>query len=332
VASNFKYIIPPEVVRRSNRQDKYENRVSNWTRLWDGEEPFDAAFLGAPLGKAAQSGTSGAAGGPNAVREAFMANTTYSPDFDVDLQQLRVADLGDVVMHITDVLRCHRNIKEAVTEFYGRVGDKLLVLVGGDHSITCPVVEGYCLTHPGQRLGLIHFDAHNDVRSFEAGGPTNGTPIRGILEGPATVAGRNVVQLGIHGFMNSSYYKGYCQEQGMTVVSVREIRRRGIDEVVQQAVSLATSETHAVYVSVDIDVLSLAYAPGTGAASAEGLEPWDVLEAMFVLGQHPAVVGLDLVCLDPLRDFNNYTARTAAGIILTFLGGFLLRHTGGKGY
>jgi hypothetical protein len=53
-------------------------------------------------------------------------------------------------------------------------------------------------------LSWLRLNAHNDLRSFEADGPANGTSIRGILEGPAAVTGRNLVQLGIHGFMNSS--------------------------------------------------------------------------------------------------------------------------------
>jgi len=332
LALQFKYIIPPEVVRRSNRQDTNEVRVANWVTQWDGSEDFDVCFLGAPLGRAAQSGTSGTAAAPNAVRDAFVGYTTYSPDFDVELSPLKVRDLGDVVMHTTDVLRCHRNIQEAVAELCARVGDKLLVVVGGDHSITCPVVEGYYRTHPGQRLGVVHFDAHNDVRSFDSGGPTNGTPIRGIMEGPAAVEGRRIVQLGIHGFMNSSRYKKYCEEQGVTVFSAREIRKQGMDKVLEQAITIATADADAVYLSFDIDVLSLPYAFGTGAASAEGVEAWDALEALFILGQHPKVVGLDIVCIDPLRDVNNSTARVGTSLILTFLGGFMLRHLGGKGY
>jgi len=328
----FKYIRSPEIIRKVYRQDPFELRVNNWITTWDGEENFDVALLGAPLGKASQNGTSGTAAAPNSVREAFLINTTYSPDFDVDLASLRVRDLGDVTMHMTDVIRCHANIKQAVAEFYEHIGNKLLLLVGGDHSITCPAVEGYCRAHLEQRLGLIHFDAHNDVRSLEYGGPTNGTPMRGIVEGPSNVEGKNLVQLGVHGFMNSSVYKKYCEDQGITVVSAREIRQRGTEEILKQAIAISSENTEAIYISVDIDVLALPYAFGTSAASPEGLQPWDLLEAMFILGQHPKVVALDIVCIDPLRDFRDYTSRMGASLILTFLGGFVLRHTGGRGY
>ena len=328
----FKNILAPELIRRSLREDRYEKRVNNWITPWDGIDGIDVGLLMVPFAKAAQSGTSGSALAPNTMRQAFLTNTTYSPDFDVDIQSLNVRDLGDVRLHMTDILQCHASIKEAVVEVYHRIGEFLLVVVGGDHSITCPVVEGYCQAHPEERIGIIHFDAHNDVRNFEDGGPTNGTPFRGILEGPSKVEGNNLVQLGIHGFMNSSYYKLYCENQGVTVISAREIRKRGIQSVMDKAIDIASQGTESIYVSVDIDVLSLPYAFGTGAATPEGVEAWDLLEALFFLGQHPKVRALDLVCIDPLRDFQNYTTRMGASIILTFLGGYLIRRTGGRGY
>ena len=328
----FEYIMYPELVRRSTREDKFEKRVNNWIRPWDGSEPFDAALLGVPFSKAAQSGSSGASQAPNAIRQAFLMNTTYSPDFDVDLEPLRVRDIGDVRIHMTDVGVSHSNMKGAMAEVYRKAGEVIVVSVGGDHSITCPLVEGYCLAHPTEKVGLIHFDAHNDVRNFEDGGPTNGTPIRGIVEGPARVEGHNIAQVGIHGFMNSSYYKRYCDEHDIRVFTARDVRKLTMEAVIAEAINIASDGTDSIYVTVDIDVLKIAYAMGTGAAGPEGVDPWDLLEALFALGQHSKVRAMDLVCIDPLRDFRDLTSRTGASIILTFLGGFLLRKTGGRGY
>lgn len=329
----FKYIRPPEVIRRVfHRLDPNETRVNNWLTTWDGKEDFDVALLGAPFGKAAQNGTSGTAAAPNSLREAFSINTTYSSDFDVDLLPLKVRDLGDVIMHVTDVVRCQDNIKKAIAELFETLGDKILLLMGGDHSITCSAVEGYCQAHSAKRLGIIHFDAHNDVRSTEHGGPTNGTPMRRIVEGPSNVEGSNLVQMGIHGFMNSSSYKKYCDDRGISIVSARKIRQIGIEKALKHALEIVSQNTQAIYISVDIDVLALPFTFGTGVATPEGLSQWDLLEAMFVLGQNPKVVALDIVCIDPLRDFRDYTSRMGASILLTFLGGFVLRHTGGKGY
>lgn len=328
----LEYILPPELVRRSTREDRYEKRVSNWCVPWDRVEQPDAGLLMVPFSRAAQRGDNGGAGAPNALRLALTSFTTYSPDFDVDLQPLRVRDFGDTRLHMTDIPLSHRMIEEAVLEFYHHAGEPILISIGGDHSITCPLVQGYCRAHPHEQVGIVHFDAHNDVRNFEDGGPTNRTPFRGILEGPANVAGRNLVQIGIHGFMNSAYYKRYCDEQEITVISGRELRRRGIDDVMAQALAIASQGTDSIYVSFDIDVISSAWAPGTGASTPEGMEPWDALEAMFGLGREPKVKALDIVCIDPLRDLREATAKLGASLVLTFLGGLVPRRTGGKGY
>ena len=86
MAEIFDYISPPELIRTSTREDRYEKRVSNWITAWNGKEPFDVALLSVPFGRASLNGSSGTALAPNAIRQAFPTNTTYSPDFDVDLQ------------------------------------------------------------------------------------------------------------------------------------------------------------------------------------------------------------------------------------------------------
>jgi formiminoglutamase len=332
MTKELKYILPPSVIYRSQRKDRLESRVCNWLHPWEGERDGDVAFLGVPFSRASLSGISGAGAAPNAIRQSFLRNTTYSPDFDIDIQMLKAYDLGDVRQHVTDILGTHANIRDAVIEAYHELGEILLLIVGGDHSITCPSVEGFCSVYPERSVGIIHFDAHNDVRSLDSDGPSNGTPFRGILEGPSRIRGRNLVQIGIHGFMNSSAYKGYCDEQGITVISSRQVRKRGIESVMREALEIAKDGTNRLYVSVDIDVLSFPFAPGTAAASPEGLEPWDLLEAMFILGQEPSVLAVDLVCVDPVRDFQDYTSRMASSILLTLLAGYVVRKTGGRGY
>ncbi len=332
MSQRFNYINSPELIRHTNLEDRYEKRVSNLITPWDGIEAFDVGLLMIPFSRAGRRGDSGASGAPNAIRQTFANNTSYSPDFDVDLKDLHIRDLGDVRLHMTDILLCHSNMKKAMEEICNVAGDALLVCVGGDHSVTCPLVEGYCLAHPEERLGVIHFDAHNDVRDFQDNGPTNGTPIRGILEGPARVEGPNLCQVGIHGFMNSSYYKKYCEKKGVSVIPSRDVRRRGIENTMEEAIQIASNGTDSIYVTVDIDVLTLPYAFGTGGPGPEGLDAWDLLEAMFLLGQHPKVRVMDLVCIDPMREFRDYTSRMGASIILTFLGGYVIRKKGGRGY
>lgn len=314
----------PSVTKRAPWQDRPETRVSNWLSLWDYTEPIDAGLIGAPY-SAASISASGAAGGPEAVRMAFRYFTTYSPDWDTDIQALNVRDLGDISGHLTDVATAHRNIEYAMRDALSLGQQFVPILVGGDHSVTAPAVRGYMAANPGKKIGIINIDAHYDVRVGDWG-PHNGTPFRQLVEGG--VPGANVVELGIHGFMNAAYYRQWADEQGITTITGRDIYKRGMEACILEALGIAGEGTDAIYLSVDIDCLAYPWAVGTSAASPEGLSAWDLMEAMFICGQHPKVAALDVVEIDPTRDVNDLTARSGCTAILTFLAGLKRRKDG----
>lgn len=106
-----------------------------------------------------------------------------------------------------------------------------------------------------------------------------------------------------------------------------------MEDVIGRSLEIAGRGTDAIYVTVDIDVLELGYAPGTAAATADGIHPVDLLEALFILGQEPRVAAIDFVELDPNRDVAEITTRTFGSAILTFLAGLFLRlHEDWRGY
>ena len=318
----------PSVTKRAPWQDRPETRVSNWMTLWDFSEPIDAGLIGTPY-SAASISASGAAGGPEAVRMAFRYFTTYSPDWDTDIAALKVRDLGDISGHLTDVSKAHSNIEGAVRDALSIGAPFLPIIVGGDHSITAPAVRGLMAANPGKRIGIINIDAHFDVRVLDSG-PHNGTPFRQLVEGG--VNGNNVVELGIHGFMNAAYYRQWANEQGITTITGRDIYKRGMEACILEALGIAGEGTDIIYLSVDIDCLAYPWAIGTSASSPEGLSAWDLMEAMFICGQHPKVGGLDVVEIDPTRDVNDLTARSGCTAILTFLAGLKRRLHGERGY
>ncbi|MBA2755295.1 MAG: agmatinase family protein [Chloroflexia bacterium] len=313
---------PPSVVRRAPWQDSEEVRVSNWVTPWDGVETIDAGLVGLPYSGASITAGS-AAGGPEAIRLAFRSNTTYSADFDVDVQRLRVRDLGDVGGHLTDVGVAHAKIEAAVAAITTREPHFVPIMLGGDHSVTAPAVRGFAAARAGRRIGLINIDAHHDVRNMEHG-PHNGTPFRQLIEG-GQVAGENLVELGIHGFVNSARYQRWLLDRGGTVISARTVQREGMEACVAEALRIAAEGADLVYVSVDIDCLAYPWAAGTSASTAEGLSAWQLLEAVWACGLHPKVAAFDLVEVDPSRDIQNLTARTACSTILTFLAGLATR-------
>jgi formiminoglutamase len=105
-----------------------------------------------------------------------------------------------------------------------------------------------------------------------------------------------------------------------------------MEACILEALGIAGDGTDLIYLSVDIDALAFPWAPGTSAASAEGLSAWDLLEAMFICGQHPSVAALDVVEIDPTRDVQGVTARAGCSTILAFLAGLYRRLHGNRGY
>lgn len=320
MSSDIPYLKTPD---QAAFHDHMETKVAHWIRQWDGKEPLLAGIIGVPLSKPSIS-HSGASTTPAAVRAAFKSFTTYSMEYGVDLQDLTVRDIGDIQMHVTDIAECHRRIEETLRALYHKQPALIPVIVGGDHSTSCPSLKAFVDRYPGQKVGIIHFDAHHDVRNFEDGGATNGTPFRGILES-GVVQGQHIVQIGIRGFMNSKPYHEYVKSKGVHVYTSRDVRRMGIDTVLDQALMLAGNQTDVLYVSFDVDVIDQAYAPGCPAIGTGGLHPWDAMDALHRLGALPQVQGLDIVCIDPTVDVRNVTSRLAVQFMLSFLAGVAVR-------
>lgn len=320
----------PSVTKRAPWQDAHEIRISNWMTAWDFVSPLDAGFIGVPYSNASIS-PSGAAGGPEAVRMAFRFNVTYSTDWDTDIQKLTMRDLGDVSGHLTSVDTSHRNIEDVIASVLTLGQPFVPVIVGGDHSITAPAVRGFAKAHPGKKIGVINFDGHTDVRNFDHGNH-NGTPFRQILERDPKIDPANFVEIGIHGFMNSSTYCQWLRDSGARIISGRDVQKRGMEDCVAEALERAGTGVDLIYVSVDIDCLAYPFTIGTSAATPEGLSAWQLLEGMWLCGQHPKVGALDVVEIDPSRDLKDLTARSGCSVILTFLAGLYRRIYGDRGY
>jgi formiminoglutamase len=329
--TEVEHLRPPELVRLSHWEDRHEVRVANWIKPWDFVEPIDVGITAVPIARAAIKPVS-AHLGPNALRDGRFFFTTYSIDYDVDIRDLVVRDTGDVDIPLWDVVEAHERIYGAAHTLLGHEPRFFPLFVGGDHSMTRPIVRALHAARPElRRLGLIQFDAHIDCQNFDDGGPHNGTPIRGIIEDDNGVDPRNVVQVGISGFVNAEHYRRYLvEEQGGTIFSTREVATRGIDAVLADAWPIAARDVDGVYVTFDIDSLELAYAPGTGAAVSGGLTPWQAMDALFELGRREQVVGFDLVEVDPARDPAGITQRLANKLLLRFLAGFRRRAGGAR--
>lgn len=318
----IRHLAPTPLIQRAPWSDIDEVRVGNWMQPWDGAEEIDVGLIGVPYSRASIIPTSADAG-PNAVRSTLAYFTTYSIDYDVEISGLKMRDMGDVQTSMVEVERGLIDIEEAFTDLF-RAQSFMPVAIGGDHSITWPIVKAVHNSRPDAKIGVVQFDGHHDLRVM-AHGPTHGTPMRRILESDIGVQGRNLVQIGLHGFGNPRVYFDYAKKQGIRVITAREVRRQGIERVMAEAIEQAGDGTDLIYVSLDIDALAAVYGPGTGVVKPEGMDPYELLEAMYLLGREPAVWGLDIAELDPTRDIAGITTKTVCSAILTFLGGFVHR-------
>jgi len=195
------------------------------------------------------------------------------------------------------------------------------VAIGGDHSLAYPDAKALINSVNG-RIGVIMIDGHLDVRISHHGEVSSGTPFRRLVEEPErAVLPKNLVELGINGWLNSRFYMDWCREKGITVIPARQVHKRGIEEVVNQALELASDGTEAIFLSIDIDGLDLSVAPGTCAPNPGGLSSYQALEAVWMIAQHPLTRGFDLVEVAPSLDVANLTSIMAAAMVMHFLGG-----------
>jgi formiminoglutamase len=285
----------------------------------DATEKIDAALIGLPYrgGSRWWQGTNET---PDALRECLSDYATSDAGSQVDISDLRIADMGDVRIHMTDARRSHRAIEDTLSELYRSNQDFIPILVGGDHAVAAPSFRAYTTAHD-EKLGLIDFDAHNDLRDPAVeGAEAASTPFRQLIDG-GFVRGRNATQIGLHGFLSSPTLKDYADQKGLLMVSARLARTLGIQKVLDDALERASSGTDGIYVSLDIDVMDPAFVLGTNSPCSGGLAPEAILDAVHRLGASPLVRALDIVEVDPLKDLKGMSLRLAAMILLSFLSG-----------
>ncbi len=307
-----------------------EPKVSEWVQTLDAAHAdqtdwsdVDAAILGIPLSRSSIS-ASAASENPDAMRRAWKYFTTYNLDHDVDLKDMRVVDLGDVRQHVTDIAQCHRNIREAMHAMRSHHPHVVPVMLGGDHSITAMLIKGYQDAHPRERIGILQLDTHFDLRDLADNGPSNGTPIRNLIES-GTVKGEDVHNIGLHGFFNARSLKAYADETKVRYTTLREARKHGVVQTVSEALESLSERVDTIYLTVDMDVLDISYAPGVPASTPGGMNTDELFEAVHAAGLCHKVKAMDLVCLDPFKDRGEMTVKTAVHVMLSFLTGYKQR-------
>ena len=273
------------------------------------------AVVGIPF-DAGVSYRSGARFGPAAVRAGSKLLRPYHPALDVEPWSVhQVADAGDIACNPFDIVAAVNAI-DAAARVLAERSDRI-VAIGGDHTIALPLLRA--LHHRRGPLALVHFDAHLDTWDTYFGMPyTHGTPFRRAFEEGLLASDRSV-HVGIRGPLYSTRDLAEDAGMGFAVISTMDIARRGTDEASARIRERVGDVP--VYLSVDIDVLDPAHAPGTGTPEPGGLttrELQSILRGLDGL----ELAGADVVEVAPSYDHAELTALAAANVVYEYLGLF----------
>ncbi len=278
-------------------------------------EGVDAAIVGAPMDDLVSDGP-GTRFGPRAIRSASCPHGPHM-ETGVDFADvLRVVDFGDAPVLPAEPRRSHEAIERVVGQVLA--AGALPIVLGGDHSIAEPDVRACAAVHGP--MGLIHFDTHTDTGKSVFGAElSHGTPMYRLVEA-GTVDGSRYAQIGLRGYWPGEEEFAWQREKGIAAFPMHDIRDRGIRAVVEDA--LAHVGDGPVFLSVDVDVLDPAFAPGTGTPEPGGMTPIDLLWACREVASRVALAGADVVEVIPTEvGSRDITALVADRIVREILTG-----------
>jgi agmatinase len=282
---------------------------------------FDVAIVGAPTDDLV-SDRPGTRFAPRAIRAASCPPGPHLEAKVDAFRELRVVDYGDAPVIPADPERTHAAIEQVV----GEVVDAgvLPFVLGGDHSITEANVRAVAARRGA--VGLLHFDTHADT-GFEVFGVerSHGTPMYRLVEA-GHVDPTRYVQIGLRGYWPTEREFAWQAERGITSFFMHDVRDRGIRTVLEDALRVLGGGD--VFLTVDIDVLDPAFAPGTGTPEPGGLTTAELLWAVREAAAHVELVGADLVEVIPTAPGSaDITALAADRIVREALTGLALKRS-----
>ena len=304
----------------SSKTPRYAG-IASFARLPRLEEvgSADVVVAGVPF----DSGVSfrpGARFGPSHVREASRLLRPYHPALDVSPFEIaQVADAGDVAVNPFDIGAAIETIQEAALGL--TADDTRLVTIGGDHTISLPLLRAAAERHGP--VALVHFDAHLDTWDTYFGAEyTHGTPFRRAVE-EGIVDTEALSHVGTRGPLYGKHDLEDDRRFGFGILTSADVYHQGVTEVVQRLRERVAGRP--VYLSIDIDVLDPAHAPGTGTPEAGGITSRELLEILRGF-RGLDIVGADVVEVAPAYDHADITGIAASHVAYDLVSLLALRH------
>jgi agmatinase len=250
--------------------------------------------------------------GPGRIREVSLGLEEYSPYIDRHLEEVKYFDAGDIPLPFGNAQRS----LDMIEDFVSKVLDagKFPLGLGGEHLVSWPIIKAMYKKYPD--LAVIHIDAHADLREQYEGEPlSHSTPIRKACE---LIGPKNVYSFGIRSGMKEEFE--YAKQSGMYMAKF------DVAEPLKEV--LPTLAGRHVYVTIDIDVLDPAHAPGTGTAEAGGITSKELLEAITLISKSDIkVVGADIVEVAPAYDPTEQTQIAASKFVREILLGWVQKRS-----
>jgi arginase family enzyme len=235
-------------------------------------------------------------------------------------ERSRILDLSDMNVYPMEWPKTEAALRSQMTNIASR--GPIIVVLGGDHLITYPLVQGFrdgVVARGGKKIGYIQFSSALDLGSTDPlwGKVWRGVTARQILD-TETVDPRNMVWVGVNGYQPQREVE-FARETGLKVFSLDDVRRDGIERVTEEALRIAGDGSDTVYASVDYDVVDGGNTPGAAATHFQGITNAELLRAVDMLGRGP-VGAMDLVGANPLLELLSETAeRFGAWLVFRFL-------------
>jgi agmatinase len=246
--------------------------------------------------------------GPTRIREVSIGLEEYSPYLDRELEEINYFDAGDIPLPFGNPQKSIDTIEDYIDGLMK--DDKIPFGMGGEHLVSWPVMKAVYKKY--KDLAIIHFDAHTDLRENYEGEPlSHSTPIRKIAE---HIGPENVYSFGIRSGMKEEFQ--WAKENGMHISKFEVLEP--LKEILPKLAG------RPVYVTIDIDVLDPAHAPGTGTVDAGGITSRELLASIHEIAHSEVnVVGADLVEVAPIYDASEQTANTASKLIREMMLGWV---------
>ena len=287
--------------------------IATFMRLPHISDPaeLEIALLGIPF----DGGTTyrpGTRFGPRHVREQSVLIRPWNPVLNMNpFQRHRIADFGDFSVNPLSIEDTFRRVEQQMQPLLDR--GVRCVSVGGDHSLSLPLLRAVTKKHGP--VALIQFDAHNDLWDEYFGCKlSHGTPFRRAIE-EGLVREGHFLQVGLRGQVYSEHDFDFAREHKVRMITAEEFHSGGIAPVRKE---LADFRDMPVYVTLDIDCVDPAFAPGTGTPQVGGFTSYQIVELVRAL-KGLKIVGCDLVEVSPSYDTGEITSLLAANLLFEML-------------